>query len=598
MPSICVSGAGNNAVNGTYTQSESVWVKDVNTSISYENDGGDRDFAWMLRYNGNLEYQNATGSATPTSSAWGTVYSTAPAPTVTDGACGTAPTPTPTPTPNTIRIKRSSTTTATPTSLLEGELAANILDKKLWIGNSSKTPVLISDYNNAGGSGTVTSVGLTVPTGLSVANSPVTTAASLNVTLTAGYSIPTTTSQGNWDTAYTQKGQWTGGSTSLVAATGRTSLGLVIGTNVQAWDADLDAIGAIAGTTGILKKTAANTWSLDTTAYTANAGTVTSVAALTLGTTGTDLSSTVATGTVTPVITLNVPTASATNRGALSSTDWSNFNTAYSNRITSLTKTGTGAATLTSNVLNIPTPATATFTSLTVTGSSGASTLSAGVLNVPTYTLSGLGGQALATNLTSLSGLTYVSASFVKMTALGTFSLDTTAYTANTGTVTSVGASVPTGLSISGSPITSSGTLAITLTAGYSIPTTASQTNWDSGYNQRLQWDGGATNLVAATARTSLGATTVGGNLLTLVNPSAVTFPRLNLDNTVSALDAATFRSAIGAGTSSTPILENLQTISTSRTLTAASNGTSLGPITINTSVTVALSNGQRWIIL
>ena len=49
--------------------------------------------------------------------------------------------------------------------------------------------------------------------------------------------------------------------------------------------------------------------------------------------------------------------------------------------------------------------------------------------------------------------------------------------------------------------------------------------------------------------RTSLGATTVGSNLLTLTNPSAVTFPRLNADNTVSALDAATFRTAIGAGT-------------------------------------------------
>ena len=55
-------------------------------------------------------------------------------------------------------------------------------------------------------------------------------------------------------------------------------------------------------------------------------GTVTSVAALTLGTTGTDLSSTVATGTSTPVITLQVPTASAANRGALSAADWSTFN--------------------------------------------------------------------------------------------------------------------------------------------------------------------------------------------------------------------------------------------------------------------------------
>jgi len=56
-------------------------------------------------------------------------------------------------------------------------------------------------------------------------------------------------------------------------------------------------------------------------------GTVTSVAALTLGTSGTDLSSTVANPTTTPVITLNVPTASAANRGALSAADWSTFNT-------------------------------------------------------------------------------------------------------------------------------------------------------------------------------------------------------------------------------------------------------------------------------
>jgi len=61
-------------------------------------------------------------------------------------------------------------------------------------------------------------------------------------------------------------------------------------------------------------------------ALTGNLGTVTSVAAITLGTTGTDLSSTVATGTTTPVITLQVPTASASNRGALSSTDWTTFN--------------------------------------------------------------------------------------------------------------------------------------------------------------------------------------------------------------------------------------------------------------------------------
>jgi hypothetical protein len=60
--------------------------------------------------------------------------------------------------------------------------------------------------------------------------------------------------------------------------------------------------------------------------YTSNTGTVTSIAALTLGTTGTDLSSTVASSSTSPVITLNVPTASAANRGVLSSADWSTFN--------------------------------------------------------------------------------------------------------------------------------------------------------------------------------------------------------------------------------------------------------------------------------
>jgi hypothetical protein len=55
-------------------------------------------------------------------------------------------------------------------------------------------------------------------------------------------------------------------------------------------------------------------------------GTVTSVAALTLGTTGSDLSSTVANGTTTPVITLNVPSANVANRGVLTAADWINFN--------------------------------------------------------------------------------------------------------------------------------------------------------------------------------------------------------------------------------------------------------------------------------
>jgi hypothetical protein len=92
--------------------------------------------------------------------------------------------------------------------------------------------------------------------------------------------------------------------------------------------------------------------------------------------------------------------------------------------------------------------------------------------------------------------------------------------------------------------------------------------------------NGGTGSTTAGAARTALGATTIGANVFTLTNPSAVTFPRFNADNTVSALDAATFRSAIGAGTSST-----------TGTVTSVATGTGLtgGPIT--SSGTIALAN-------
>jgi hypothetical protein len=74
--------------------------------------------------------------------------------------------------------------------------------------------------------------------------------------------------------------------------------------------------------------------------------------------------------------------------------------------------------------------------------------------------------------------------------------------------------------------------------------------------------------------------TTVGHSFATLTNPSAVTFPRMNADNTVSALDAATFRTAIGAGTSST-----------TGTVTSVATGTGLSGGTITTTGTISLAN-------
>jgi hypothetical protein len=88
--------------------------------------------------------------------------------------------------------------------------------------------------------------------------------------------------------------------------------------------------------------------------------------------------------------------------------------------------------------------------------------------------------------------------------------------------------------------------IAVSTGSAWGTSITDNSSNWNSAFTQRLQWDGGSTNLVAATGRTSLGATTIGSNLFTLTNPSAITFPRFNADNSVSALDAATFLTAIG----------------------------------------------------
>jgi hypothetical protein len=117
-----------------------------------------------------------------------------------------------------------------------------------------------------GGGGTVTNIATTAP----ILGGPITVTGTISLD---------PTSKSNWDAGYSQRLQWDGGSTNLVASTGRTSLGLVIGSTVQAWssnldswsslaptakqdaDADLTAIAALTGTNTIYYRSATSIWS-------------------------------------------------------------------------------------------------------------------------------------------------------------------------------------------------------------------------------------------------------------------------------------------------------------------------------------------------
>jgi len=96
------------------------------------------------------------------------------------------------------------------------------------------------------------------------------------------------------------------------------------------------------------------------------------------------------------------------------------------------------------------------------------------------------------------------------------------------GTVTSVSMSVPTGFAISGSPITGSGTLALAFASGYSLPTTAKQTNWDSAYTF-------TNGFSSTTINTALGFTISG--------TAGETY---NLDAFLTGINASMINTALG----------------------------------------------------
>lgn len=118
-----------------------------------------------------------------------------------------------------------------------------------------------------------------------------------------------------------------------------------------------------------------------------------------------------------------------------------------------------------------------------------------------------------ALSTTGASVFPYASTTALSATALCLTSDCRTSWP--TGTVTSVAMTAPPGLSVSGSPITTSGTLALTYASGYAGVLTASTTNWNAFYDlpssritaaNGLTWNG----LTLSVATSSLYSGTTG----------------------------------------------------------------------------------------
>jgi len=302
-------------------------------------------------------------------------------------------------------------------------------------------------------------------------------------------------------------------------------------------------------------------FSAGTLSATGSGGTVTSVAALTLGTTGTDLSSTVANSTTTPVITLNVPTASATNRGALSSADWTTFNSKQpaGTYVTSVTGT-TGRITSTGGT----TPVIDLASGVATAGTTGSSTL------IPVVTIDTYG------RVTSI----------------------TTAANPQ-GTVTSVSF---TGGLISVATATTTPALTVTGTSG-GIPYFSSGTTWASSaaLTQYGVVNGGGAG--ATPGETAAGTT---GQVLTATTSGAPTWAAPATNGTVTSVSVV---SANGfAGTVTTATTTPAITLTTTITGLLKGNGTAISAATANIdyqgiaapvtkTADFTVSNGDIWYI-
>jgi hypothetical protein len=411
--------------------------------------------------------------------------------------------------------------------------------------------------STSSGTGTVTSVDVSGgTTGLTTSGGPVTTSGTITLAGTlavanGGTGLTTTPANGALD---------------IGNGTGFTRTTLTAGTGVSITNAS----GSI---------------TIDNTSP-SSGGTVTSVAALTLGTTGTDLSSTVANSTTTPVITLNVPTASATNRGALSSADWTTFNNKGSGTVTSVTGTspvvssgGTtpaiSLATAYGDTLNPYASKTANFFLAAPNGVAGAPTFRAVVVaDIPTLNQNTTGSAATLTTGRTLAitgDLAYTSPSFdgsANVTAAGTLAtVNTNVGSFTNATLTVNGKGLITAASSGTAPVTSVTATSPVASTGGATPVISmpAATTSVSGYLTSTDWTtfnnkgSGTVTAVSVASANGFAGTSSGGATPALTLSTTITGV---LKGNATAISAATSGTDYSAGTSAltTGILKSTTT--------------------------------------
>jgi len=362
------------------------------------------------------------------------------------------------------------------------------------------------------------------------------------------------------------------------------------------------AISMPAATTSVNGYLTSTDW---TTFNNKGSGTVTSVAALTLGTTGTDLSSSVATGTTTPVITLNVPTASAANRGVLSSTDWTTFNGKQATLVSGTNiKTVSGTTLLGSGDLGL---IGATYGGTGVNNGSNTITVAGNLTHAGAFTQSFTATANTAVTLpagATASANNLLSSATAVGIVTGTPSLTTylrgdgtwASITGGLGTVTSVGQTFTGGLiSVSGSPITTSGTLALTV-AGTSggIPYFSSGTAWatSAALAANAIVLGGGAGVAPATTTTGTGVVTaLGVNTGTagafVVNGGVLGTPSSGTVTNLTGTASININGTVGATTANTGAFT---TVSATGVITSTL-ATGTAPFTVASTTQVANLN-------